>query len=290
MRSQDRNEIETMTAKHSVAKRWRKPQGKTLGRALNKTEWGNAIEQLACDLSRIEQTPKRPAKTHVQIQELLSAYLEVEQNGQPVKELYPYAARHLRECITCRIHYELMRGILEEMHQAVSLTTKSKPLATSDTFLWRKIEFPASRTEKEKIRFEIPPHLLYPHETGVPAFRGSVDTTGSLLVQDEFVLARQEICFQIWSLPVSPNEIGLRLVLSAPASILKRVSVIMQWGRKTYACRFSKKQATLAPFPARLRAKNLTLTIELTPAATRPTRKTRDRARIPSPKKRAKNN
>lgn len=267
-----------MNRKRSVARANQpRKQIPTIPSEITDQEWRAGIAHLAQDLSHVQDKPRHTAKIHTQVQDALSLYITAQQQGQDAAILYPEIAAHLRVCRECRTHYELTRALVESLAQSQPVARATNPTALSRPTLWRKVEFPASHAQSNKVRFIFNPKQLRAASLQAPATRSANQALSHLLLHDQFSFAGQSGVVQAWIYPLldAPDTTELEIILDAPRKLLAQLRVSLASGKQNIPGRTTREKTTFR-FP-RTPFKNFSLELEYSPPN-----------RMPAPKPRSK--
>lgn len=253
-----------MNRKRSVARvKQSRKQVQVIPPEITAQELRAGIARLAQDLHRSEKTTRPTAKIHIQVQATLPPYIAAQQQGQDAAILYPEIATHLRVCQVCRTHYELTLALVESLEKPKAPARVNNPAALSYPTLWRKIEFPASRTQKDKVRFVFTPKQLRGLTLQAPATRSGNELSAHLFLYDQFAFAAQSVVVQAWLYPHSlpKNTLDLEVILEAPQRLVKELRVSLFSGKHKIQGQ-TKRGKTIFNITRAAFSKRVTLSIE----------------------------
>lgn len=238
-------------------------QNQTIPSEITTSEWRAGIARLAQDLSDSEKTAPRTAKIHDQVQAALPLYFAAQQQDQDADSIYPKIAAHLRVCQPCRAHYELTRALAESLEQSQAVAHGKNPAAPSYPSLWRKVEFPASHAQRNKVRFIFSPKLLRAASLQAPTTRSAQQVVSHLLIHDQFSFAGRSGIVQAWIYPLldTPDTTELEIILDAPRKVLARLRVSLFAGKQKIQGQTRHGKAIFR-IPHSLFTKNISLDLE----------------------------
>lgn len=253
-------------------------QVQTISSELTEQEWRAGITRLAQDLHHGADKPRHTAIIHTQVQAALSLYIAAQQQGQDAAMLYPEIAAHLRLCETCRTHYELTLALVEALEKAQAPVRGKNAAIPSYPPLWRKIEFPASRTQKEKVRFVFNPQQIRDLSLHTPATRDANHVASHLLLHAHFSFAEQSGIVQAWFYPLldAQDTAELQVILDAPRKLLAQLRVSLALGKQTIQGRTTREK-TIFRIPRTAFVKHFSLELEYSPPNQMPAPKPRSK-------------